>query len=326
VSETIQSRHNDLHEQSTWLFGGHAQTIYPFIFLRGNKLAYERQTIATPDDDFLHIDWINRHRNGPLVVLLHGLEGNSQSHYARSMMTAVRDQGWSGCVINFRGCSGSPNRLPRAYHSGDSGELEWIFNSVAEFLRKKLFIVGYSLGGNVLLHWMGQQKYTAHEKLTGACAVSTPYDLVKTGEQLSSGIHRLYGSHFLRSLKRKAIQKIINHGLEIKIDQINHCKTLKDFDDTFTAPMHGFSDVYDYWHKASSKPFIPNIKVKTLLIQAQNDPFLPDYDPESITRKNSAIELKNNQTGGHVGFVGGHFPGNVQWIPRQVINHFKQLL
>ncbi|MEK9916158.1 MAG: alpha/beta hydrolase, partial [Betaproteobacteria bacterium] len=100
----------------------------------------------------------------------------------------------------------------------------------------------------------------------------------------------------------------------------------KDFDDAFTAPVHGFSDVYDYWHKASSKPFIPNIKVKTLLIQAQNDPFLPDYDPESITRKNSAIELKNNQTGGHVGFVGGHFPGNVQWIPRQVINHFKQLL
>ncbi|MDC1311716.1 hydrolase [Burkholderiales bacterium] len=309
-----------------WLRGAHSQTIFPFLFLSQKIVHYERQEIEAPDGDFLHIDWINNDRNLPLVVVLHGLEGSSKSHYSKALMQHVKTVGWSGCVVHFRGCSGVPNRLPRAYHSGDSNELEWLIALLRKLNYEKIFIVGYSLGGNVLLNWLGQSKYLHNESISAAASISAPYDLTVAGNRLSVGINKIYGNHFLRTLKVKAIRKIQDHKLNMAIESIKNCETLKQFDNHFTAPLHGYADVNDYWSRASSKPFLSCIKKPTMIIHAENDPFIPGVALKTLTQNNGNIMLNLTTRGGHVGYTSGSFPGHIGWLPNQIIQYFKEFL
>ena len=309
-----------------WLKGSHSQTIFPFLLLSPRIIHYERQTIETPDGDFLHIDWVNRNKNAPLVVVLHGLEGSSKSHYSKALMKYVKALDWTGCVIHFRGCSGIPNRLPRAYHSGHSDELEWLIALLQKFNYEKIFIAGYSLGGNVLLNWLGRSKYQNNKSIIAATSISAPYDLTVAGNRLSMGINKTYGHHFLRTLKKKAVRKIEDHKLNISIKQIMKCRTLKQFDNYFTAPLHGYADVNDYWSRASSKPFLSSIKKSTMIIHAENDPFLPGTELRTLTQNNGKIILNLTTNGGHVGYTSGSFPGHIDWLPNQIIRYFKEFL
>jgi uncharacterized protein len=319
---------NELHSYHPpdWLPGSHPQTIFPFLFRSPESIIYQRQKIETPDGDFLHIDWVNKAARSPLVVLLHGLEGSSNSHYSKALMAKIKHLGWAGCIVHFRGCSGSPNRLPRAYHSGDSNELEWIIHELKKMCFGPLFVAGYSLGGNVLLNWLGRPGYQNVAAINAAVAISVPYDLVVAGNRLSQGVNRIYGGHFLRTLKRKALRKIETHRLDISPESIKACKTLKEFDNHFTAPIHGFNGVDDYWSRASSKPFLLSINNPTLIIHAENDPFLSGIELKTLTKNNNHITLNLTKYGGHVGYISGTFPGHIEWLPERITKYFMDFL
>ena len=321
-----KNKQTETYHPPKWLRGGHAQTIFPFLSQIFGVRRYDRQTIDTPDGDIIHLDWLKKKPVSPLVVLLHGLEGSSNSHYARALMTNVERLGWNGCVVHFRGCSGSPNHLPRAYHSGDSDELEWLIPKIKQVAEGPIFIAGFSLGGNVLLNWLGKAQYEETRCITAAASISAPYDLTTAGNRLSTGFNRVYGNHFLRTLKTKAIQKIQTHHLTLSVKTIRECATLKDFDNNFTAPVHGFYNVDDYWSRASSKPFLPNIDKPTLILHAKNDPFLPGGELTELIETNNKINLSLTATGGHVGYMRGPFPGNLAWLPNQITDYFKDFL
>jgi uncharacterized protein len=308
-----------------WLPGGHVQTIYARWLARHFTVSYRRERWETPDNDFIDLDWLDDSPDSAkLIVLFHGLEGYSQSHYALSLMAVAAQQGWRGVVPHFRGCSGEANRLIRSYHSGDSREIDWVLRRIkSENPRSKVYVVGVSLGGNMLLKWLGEEGESAGGIIEGAAAVSTPVDLAAAAGQLDFGLRRiLYTSHFLRSLKPKALAKITAHKLKIDTRAILAGLTFRQFDDLFTAPLHGFKDADDYWLRCSSKPWLTQIKVPTLLINARNDPFLPSEALPGPAEVSDAVTLEFPATGGHVGFVSGKCPGHIEWMPRRILKFF----
>jgi uncharacterized protein len=291
-----------------WLPGGHLQTLYAALG-PAPRVAWRRERWDTPDGDFIDLDWA-ADGAGPLLVLFHGLEGGSSSHYARRIAAQVLARGWRCVVPHFRGCSGPANRLPRAYHSGDSAELDWILRRL-----RPDCAVGVSLGGNVLLKWLGEQGDGARPIVRRAVAVSAPVDLAASGGALERGLNRaLYARHFLVTLRAKAAAKIARHGLAIDARRVAQARTLHEFDDLVTAPLHGFRDADDYWARASSAPWLERIRVPTLLLNALNDPFLPRAALERATRRRGAhVVLEFPASGGHAGF-----PGRAQWLARRL--------
>lgn len=306
-----------------WLPGGHAQTLYPLL-IKGIAPAYRRERWNTPDGDFIDLDWIDAAPDRPLVVLFHGLEGSSRSHYARQLMQAVAARGLAGVVPHFRGCSGEMNRLPRAYHSGDYLEIDWILRRLqALHPQRRRFAAGVSLGGNALLKWLGKSGDAAAGVIDAACAVCAPLDLSAAGHALGRGFNRLvYGQNFLRTLKRNALAKLALHPGLLDPQRILAARTLFDFDDAVTAPLHGFRDANDYWLRASSKPWLRRIRVPTLIINARNDPFVPANALPSASQVSSAVTLEYPAGGGHVGFVAGAAPGNLNWLPQRILGFF----
>ncbi|HXF75462.1 MAG TPA: alpha/beta fold hydrolase [Methylomirabilota bacterium] len=287
-----------------------------------------RERWETPDGDFVDLDWLDGASGGSkLIVLFHGLEGDSQSHYALSLMAIAARQGWRGVVPHFRGCSGEANRLLRSYHSGDSREIDWILRRLkAELSRTEIYVVAISLGGNMVLKWLGEAGSAASEVVESAAAVSTPFDLVAAAGALDSGIKRmLYTEHFLRSMRPKALAKIAAHDLPIDPRAVRASFTFRQFDDLFTAPIHGFRDALDYWRSCSSKRWLKEIKIPTLLVNAQNDPFLPASALPRPGDASAMVSLEFPQTGGHVGFVAGKFPGHLEWLPRRVLSFFEAI-
>jgi predicted alpha/beta-fold hydrolase len=305
-----------------WLRGGHAQTIYPLL-IKGSTPAYRRERWETPDADFIDLDWIDGPADAPLVVLFHGLEGNSASHYAISLMNSIGQQNWCGVVVHFRGCSGEPNRLPRAYHSGDTAEADWILRRLrSSFPQRTIYAAGVSLGGNVLLKWLGEQGSAAAAVITAAASVCAPVDLTACGYQLGLGFNRVYTWRFLRTLKRNAALKLARYPGSIDEQRMRASRSLYEFDDAVTAPLHGFLGVEDYWRRASSKPLLGEIAVPTLLLNARNDPFMPASalpSPHEVAR---AVRLEQPQEGGHVGFASGHLPGQLEWLPQRLLQYF----
>lgn len=260
----------------------------------------------------------------PLVVLFHGLEGSSASHYARALMHAVAERGWHGVVVHFRGCSGEPNRLPRAYHSGDSAEIAWVLEKLSQRYAQ-LHAVGFSLGGNVLLKYLGERGNQA--TLRSAAAVSVPYDLAAASRMLSRGIGLLYSRHFLRSLIPASLAKarrFPGHPGYTRLDAIRSARTLHDFDAAVTAPLHGFSDAGDYYARSSSARHLQGIDVPTLLLHAANDPFLPVAAIPRPDMLPGCVQLEVSTQGGHVGFVGGPLPGHLDWLPQRLLDHLGQ--
>ena len=322
----MQASRHDIppYQAPSWLPGGHLQTIYAYFFPPLPEVPYQRERWILPDGDFIDLDWMAGPRGAPLVVLFHGLEGDSRGHYALTLLDAVRKQGWRGVVPHFRGCSGEPNRLPRAYHSGDSAEIEMILRRLRhEHPAVPLFAVGISLGGNALLKWLGENGPEAARLVDAAVAVSAPLDLAAAGHQLDRGFNRIsYVRHLLRTLKQKALEKITTHRLPIDPDAVHNINTLYAFDELYTAPMHGFRNADDYWRRASSKPWLNSIAVPTLIVNAKNDPFLPAAALPAQEEVSASVTLDFPEHGGHVGFVSGPFPGRLSWLPQRILGFF----
>ena len=296
-----------------WLPGGHLQTVYA-VLAPAPRVSWRRERWEAPDGDFIELDWADG--TGPLLALFHGLEGGSSSHYARSIAARALARGWRCVVPHFRGCSGELNRRPRAYHSGDTEELDWILRRL-----RPDYAAGVSLGGNVLLKWLGERGTDAALVLRRAAAISAPLDLAAAGRALDRGINRhLYTRVFLSSLKAKVSAKIRLRHVALDEQQLARAHTLREFDDLYTAPLHGFRDADDYWKRASSAPWLEHISVPTLVLNARNDPFLPRAALESAARKVSRdVVLEFPASGGHAGF-----PGRGQWLARRVLDFLSQ--
>lgn len=341
----FQSASRSTFRAPWWLPGGNAQTIYAALAAPAPRVRYRRERWDTPDADFVDVDWLDSRAEGPargrrdestsaptgastdapLVVLFHGLEGSSGSHYARAVMAAARARNWRGAVPHFRGCGGEPNRLPRAYHSGDSAEVDWLlrrFRSAAG--AAPLFAIGVSLGGNVLLKWLGEHGAAARDILAAAAAVSAPVDLTAAGNALGRGFNLVYARHFLATLKRKTAAKIARFPGLADAAAVARSRTLREFDDLVTAPLHGFRDASDYWLRSSAKPLLGEIRVPTLIVHARNDPFHPGAHLPGHGEVSADVVLDFPDTGGHVGFVSGRFPGKLAWLPERVLGFFDE--
>jgi uncharacterized protein len=306
-----------------WLPGGHAQTIYGALFTRRARVEYRRTQWDTPDGDFIELDWVDGPLQAPLVVLFHGLEGSSRSHYALSLMHETRARGWRGVVVHFRGCGGRPNRLPRAYHSGDFREVHWILERfAAQFEATPRFAVGVSLGGNALLKWLAAEGAAAAHLLRAAAAVSAPVDLGVAGHGLSHGFNRVYTWHFLRTLKPKSLEKLSRYPGLYDGHKVARARDLYQFDDLVTAPLHGFESADDYWTRASSKPDLHRVQLPTLLVHARNDPFLSGRSLPRSDEVSPHVRLEYYAAGGHAAFVTGPFPGRLDWLPKRLLAFF----
>lgn len=317
--------HPHPYRAPAWLPGGHAQTIWP-VLRKGVPPAYRRERWETPDGDFIDVDWLDMAQEAaaPLVVLFHGLEGSSASHYAGALMHALARRGWAGAVPHFRGCSGEPNRLPRAYHSGDSDEIDWILRRMRErFPHRPIFATGVSLGGNALLKWAGERETAAHDVVQAVAAVCAPLDLTAAGQALQQGFSLAYAKHFLVSLKSSAEAKLARFPDVFDGTRMRSAKTLYDFDDAVTAPLHGFRDAADYWRRASSKPWLGGIRLPALVLNALNDPFLPRQALPNNRGVSASVTLEFPAAGGHVGFVTGAFPGHLAWLPQRLLEFFS---
>ena len=303
-----------------WLPSGHLQTIYPAICISKPTVAYRRERWEAPDGDFVDVDFVDGLPGLPFVVLFHGLEGSSDSHYSRALMAEVAGRGWSGAVPHFRGCSGEPNRAPRFYHSGDAQEIDWLLRRLRPLALDKFYAVGVSLGGNALLRWLGESQHQA-EIVDAACAISAPLDLAQGGQTLSRGVNLLYTRMFLQTLKPKCVAKLKQFPGLFDLDALLAARDLYAFDNVVTAPLHGYRDTEDYWDRASAKHVLTEITVPTLVLNAQNDPFLPG---RHLPRQAAAsVVLDYPLQGGHVGFAAGNLPGHLNWLPQRVI-HFLE--
>jgi hypothetical protein len=317
------ARGAEAYRSPRWLPGGHAQTVWPLL-IKGPPPDYRRERWDTPDGDFIDLDWADGPPAAPLLVLFHGLEGSSRSHYAQALMQAVAAAGWTGVVVHFRGCSGEANRLPRAYHSGDWQEIDWILRRLqALHGNRRRYAVGVSLGGNALLKWLGKSADAALGVIDAAAAVATPLDLSAAGRALGRGVNRLlYARHFLATLKRSALDRLTRHPGLYDAARVAAARTLYAFDDVVTAPLHGFRGVDDYWVRASSKPWLKRIRIATLVVNARNDPFLPAACLPSAAQVAGCVTLEYPRGGGHVGFVSGPFPGHLRWLPQRLLAFF----
>ena len=308
-----------------WLPSAHLQTIYGATIARAPRPAMRRERWDTPDGDFVDVDFVDGPEGAPWVHLFHGLEGSSESPYARMLMDRVHRRGWRGSILNFRGRSGEANRLPRAYHSGDSPEIDWVLRRFRERLgRGPVFVVGVSLGGNALAKWLGEHGAEALAIVDRVAVVSAPVDLMAAGDALEKGFALFYARHFLGTLRKNALAKLDRFPGLFDGAAVARARTLREFDDAFTAPVHGFRDCNDYYVRSSAKPFLPRVRVPTLMINARDDPFLPEAALPTEREVSEAVTLEFPAHGGHVGFVSGPFPGNIEWLPERILHFFEK--
>jgi predicted alpha/beta-fold hydrolase len=308
-----------------WLPSAHLQTAYPF-FLPRIAVPLRRERVEIGDGDFWLFDWLDVPAaiDSPLVVVFHGLEGGSDSHYVRALFARLAALGWRGVVPHFRGCGGEANRLPRAYHSGDFAEIERMLHAVQSRVdaRTPLHAVGVSLGGSALLNWLGRQGAEAARVLVNAAAVSTPLDLSAAGKAIGEGFNRVYARHFLVDLKPKALAMAQRFPGLLDSERIRRAHSMFAFDDAVTAPLHGFAGTADYWLRGSSKPWLGGVGIPTLVLNARNDPIVPGASlPTSTTRR--SVLLEQPAQGGHAGFPTGPFPGAGRWLPERLLSFFR---
>ena len=300
-----------------WLRSAHLQTLWPSLSRRAPEVGLERERLELPDGDFLDLDWTPG-TAGPLVLVLHGLEGSSRSRYARGLLAAVRRRGWQGVVMHFRGCSGEPNRLPRSYHSGETGDLSRVVGVVLRrFPGRSLAVVGYSLGGNVLLKWLGETG--ANNPITCAVAVSVPFELDAAARRLTHGFSRFYQWWLLRSLRENVARKVALGILSEEFTARAAAPDFWTFDDRVTATLHGFAGADDYYGRSSCRQYLGGVRIPTLVVHARDDPFLFADAIPAPTEVGSAVTLEVHERGGHVGFVAGRWPWRPDyWLERRI--------
>jgi hypothetical protein len=294
-----------------WCRGAHMQTLWPYLMRPRPRVSLQRERLELPDGDFLDLDWLATDSRGPIVLILHGLEGSSNSKYALGLLQAARVRGWRGVVLHFRGCSGEPNRLTRSYHSGETSDLA----HVVALLKQRdpqapLFVVGYSLGGNVLLKWLGETG--ARTPIHAAVAVSVPFLLGAAADRLEVGFSRLYQWELMQRMRRSVRKKSQTVALPLDLAQVARLRTFREFDEHVTARLHGFAGAEDYYAQSSSRQFLHRIATPTLIVHSKDDPFMTSGTVPTRAELSAAIEFELCDTGGHVGFVADSLP----WRPR----------
>ena len=298
-----------------WIPGPHLRTLWGKFLRRHVAIPTRSVRWDTPDGDFLELVRLDARDASPRILILHGLEGGSRSHYARGLMAEAARRGWGADLLIFRSCGSEINRTPRFYHSGETGDLALALDRIAnEFPESPLFVAGVSLGGNVVLKFLGERGDEAPSRIVAAAAVSVPYDLARSSRRIGRGFSRVYQAHFLRSLQRKAALKHATFPDRLPAAARSRARTLYEFDDVVTAPLHGFASAEDYYSKSSAIGWLSGITVPTLLLSAKDDPFLPEEvlgEVESIAKDVPALHVEFVDRGGHVGFIGGRVP----WRP-----------
>ena len=315
------------YEAPAWLPGGNLQTIWPALYgqrVFGPHPQYRRERWDTPDGDFVDVDFLATAPAlpgvvRPLLVLFHGLEGSSRSHYAEAFADLAHAQGWDYAVPHFRGCSGEINVGPRAYHSGDFEEIGWVLQRLQAQNGGQLLVVGVSLGGNALLRWAEEAGGSASTVAHAVAAVSSPIDLAAGGWAIGRGFNRqVYTRMFLRSMKPKALAKLAQFPGLFDRAAMLAARDLYAFDNLFTAPLHGFKSTEDYWGRASAKPHLHQIQIPALVVNARNDPFVPAWSLPHQNNVGRHVTLWQPAHGGHVGFPQGRLPGHVRAMPDAV--------
>jgi uncharacterized protein len=313
-------------------WGGNLQTIWPALFSRSHQgpvPRYRRERWTTPDQDFIDVDFSldppDDDRLRPMLVLFHGLEGSSASHYARAFAHWARENGWRYAVPHFRGCSGEINLAPRAYHSGDYEEIGWILQRLRSQHSGPMVAVGVSLGGNALMRWAEEAGETAARTVSAVCSICSPLDLAAGGEAIGRGFNRqVYTRMFLRTMIPKALRKLAQHPGLFDARRLKASRDLHDFDNVFTAPLHGFRDTDDYWSRGSAKPHLHRIRIPALAINARKDPFIPAASLPKHGEVGAFVTLWQPAHGGHVGFPHGGWPGHVLTLPEKVMDWMQQ--
>ena len=287
-----------------FLQNGHIQSIYPTLFRRFDTGFYERERIFTPDDDFLDIDW-SRAGSNRLAIISHGLEGNSHRNYVVGMVKMLNRNGWDALAWNYRSCSGEMNRRLRFYNSGTIDDLEVVIEHAAKIESyKEIVLIGFSMGGNLSLLYLGNKGSRIDSKIVRSVVFSVPCDLKASTRELAKFKNRIYMGRFLKTLHQKIRTKMKLMPGQINDDNYHLIKNFKDYDDRYTAPLHGFNNAEDYWSKCSSNRFIPEIKIPTLIVNARNDPFIVDgCYPVNETSDSKCVYLETPRSGGHVGFM-----------------------
>ena len=311
-----------------WLPGGNLQTIWGARLSRrhaGQAPVFVRQRWATPDGDFIDVDRLPGPSGARHLVLFHGLEGSSASAYALAFATVAQQRGWAFSLPHFRGCSGHINLAPRAYHSGDFEEIGWILQRLRAEAGAPLLVAGVSLGGNALLRWAEESGTTAAATAAAVAAVSSPLDLAAAGRAIDRGFNRLvYARMFLRTMKPRALAKLQQFPGLFDGERLRRARTLFEFDDVFTAPLHGFRGTLDYWQRASAKPRLARITMPALVLNALNDPFVPASSLPVPQDVGHHVQLWQPAHGGHVGFPHGWPPGHVLGMPLAVADWLAQ--
>lgn len=284
---------------------GHLQTIYPTIFRRTPQICTRRERIETPDGDFLDLDWSPDCGNRKLAILSHGLEGHSQRKYMQGMARALCRAGWQVLAWNFRGCSGEPNRRLQFYHSGSTGDLDTVIRHADRAGRyQAIALLGFSLGGNITLKLVGDQAAALNPRICAAVAFSVTCDLSSSAQQLAGWQNSIYMRRFLKTLRQKVRYKAARFPGELTLPGLESMRSFYEFDDAYTAPVHGFRDAADYWAQCSSLHSLPHIRIPTLLVNACDDPFLsPSCYPVELARNHPHFHLETPRSGGHMGFV-----------------------
>lgn len=318
-----------------WLGNPHVQTLAGKVLRPTLDIALHRERIETPDGDFLDLDFAGWPPTSPeaadpapLVLVLHGLEGTSRRRYMASTYHALLGAGMRPVALNFRGCSGEPNRTPRAYHSGETGDLRFALERLRDRFGGPLGIVGYSLGGNVVLKFLGESGGDASELVAAAVAVSVPFDLAAGAARIEKGLlGKIYTHYFLSKLRSKVRQKTDLLKDVCDADRVLRARTVREFDDAMTAPLHGFRSAADYYGRSSSAAFIRGIRVPTLVLHSRDDPFLPeDRIPLDAMDANPNVVPILTDRGGHVAFVGGSLLRPDFWGERQIAGFMAERL
>ena len=310
-----------IYSPAWWIPGGHLQTLWGKFFRRQAPAPTRIERWDTPDGDFLDVHRIDSAPGAPRVLLLHGLEGTIRSHYAQGLLNEAVRRGWGADLLLFRSCGPELNRAKRFYHSGETQDLAFVLDRVtAEYSNSPVALAGVSLGGNVLLKFLGERGPSLPAQVKAAAAISVPFDLSRSSTRINRGFSRVYQRFFLGSLRRKALAKARHYPELATANRIRALRTLADFDDLITGPLHGFRDAEDYYEKSSSLRYLERIRLKTLLLNAVDDPMLPPEvlnEVRQIANRNSALHLDFRARGGHAGFVGGSRP----WRPFYYAEH-----
>ncbi|MDP4611689.1 MAG: alpha/beta fold hydrolase [Opitutales bacterium] len=297
--------HTSSYQPPLGMHGGHRQTIYPTLFRKLPPVPQTRERIATEDGDFIDLDWTHSKHSKKLAILTHGLEGSSRGIYIRGMARALAKDGFDVLAWNFRGCSGEPNHRLQSYHSGATHDLKAVIAHAEQTQQYDVIVLlGFSLGGNLTLKFLGDEGSQLSPRIKGSVNFSVATDLASSAKHLENSSNRIYMRRFMNTLRDKVREKIQRFPGQISDEGLDQMRTFREFDDTYTAPIHGFRDAADYWKQCSCENVLQQLEVPTLLINAVDDPFLtPDCYPREIAAKHPHFHLEIPKSGGHMGFI-----------------------